>query len=127
MPDKTEEKNPVLVLAMVMILVLLINMVVFPLNRLLGIMIIPFSVFSVFFFLVRLIAPAYLKRRVVRFLDRNNGEAEVGQVIIHLALSRKPGQTQANEATARAVIKRLEEERVIRVEGDMIRKVLYNR
>ncbi len=116
-----EDKDPVALHAMAMVLVVAINIIVLRMNSMLGAFIIPFSVFTVFVFLVRLIAPVYLMRRVLRFLVKNGGEADLGQVITLLALSRKPGQEQANEKTARAVIRRMENEKLIRVEGDLVR------
>lgn len=119
---KEEDKDPVILHALAMVLIVAINVVALRLNQLVGVILIPFSVFSVFVFFVRLAAPAYLKRRVVRFLNNNGGKAEISQVITLLALSKRPGQTQANERTAQAVIRRLENEGVIRLEGDMVLK-----
>jgi hypothetical protein len=97
--------------------------VVFRMNATIGTILFPFSVFAVFVFLVRLSAPWYLKRRILKFLDDWDGEAPLDSLLAYLALDKSALRMQENEKAARDMIARLEKDGVLRIVGDTVKKI----
>ena len=121
MPLHKEEIKALVLYAVIMVLVIVINVLAMNVNKSAGTLLIPFSVFSVFAFCVRLFAPYYLKMRVAQFLSKNGGEADIEALVAFLALAKTPEKTLENEVAARDLIERLQEEKVVRIEGSRVR------
>lgn len=122
MRQPNPDRESLVMHATAMVVVVAINLLVVRLNSTVGTLLLPLSAFSIFIFLVRLTAPFYLKTRVMNFLKKNGGSVSYESLMTFLTLAGTPEKTLANEQAASDLIRRLEKEGCLRVDGSTVRR-----
>ena len=104
-------------------LVISINVFIAGLNSFVGVLILPISVYSAAMLAVRLMAPTYIKRQILTFLDLRQGEAPFDEVMDWLAASPDPIKEQDNARAITRLLTQLEEAGIIRIQSGTVRRI----
>ncbi len=123
------QPEPVRIVIATAMIVVLINVFAWRLNSFVGICILPFATFAVAVSAIRISAPWYLKRRVLKHLRLNNGRAHLDDMVARLAPDDRPGvDGESASHVVRVFIEGMEKDGIIQIDEDgMVVKAHWGR
>jgi len=104
-------------------LIISINVFIARMNSFVGVLILPISVYAAAMLAVRVMAPTYIKRRILTFLDLRQGQAPFDDVMDWLAASPDPMKEQDNARAITRLLAQLEEAGVISIQAGTVRRI----